>query len=58
MTDLRKFKDIFLDFIVMQHVYFINNNSKKCRIIGSLKGRYNISLWIVTGVFSNKISQP
>ena len=58
MTDFGKFKDILLDLIVMQHVYFINNNSNKYRIIGSLKGRYNISLWIVTGVFSNKISQP
>ena len=42
MTDLRKFRDILLDFVVMQHVYFINNNSIKYRINGSLKGRYNI----------------
>ena len=35
MTDLRKFKDISFDLIVMQHVYFINNNSIKYRIIGS-----------------------
>ena len=49
MTDLRKFKDILLDFVVMQHVYFINSYSKKYRIIGSLKGRYNISLRFVTG---------
>ena len=47
MTDSRKFKDILLDLIVMQHVYFINNNSNKYRIIGSLKGTYNISLQIV-----------
>ena len=47
MTDLRKFRDILLDLIVMQHVYFINNNSNKYRINGSLKGRYDISLRIV-----------
>ena len=35
MTDLRKFKDISFDLIVMQHVYFVNNNSIKYRIIGS-----------------------
>ena len=57
MTDLRKFKDISFDFIVMQHVYFINNNSKKYRIIGSLKGRYNISLRIVMGHDSIEIIQ-
>ena len=55
MTDLRKFKDILLDLIVMQHVYFINNNSNKYRIIGSLKGRYNISLRIVIVVGSVNI---
>ena len=58
MTDLRKFKDIWFYFIVMQHVYFINNNSKKMSDTGSLKGRYNIFLRIVMGVFSNKINQP
>ena len=29
MTDLRKFKDILLDFTVMQHVYFINSNTNQ-----------------------------
>ena len=47
MTDLRKFKDISFDFIVMQHVYFINNNSNKYRIIGSKKGGIIFSLRIV-----------
>ena len=58
MTDLRKFKDIWFYFVVMQHVYFINNNSRKYRIIGSLKGRYNISLRILMDMFSNEITQP
>ena len=49
MTDLRKFRDILLDLTMMEHVYFINIYSNKYRIFGSLKGRYNISLRIVTG---------
>ena len=49
MTDLENIRDILIDLAMIKHVYFINIYSKKYRIFGSLKGRYNISLRIVTG---------
>ena len=48
MTDLRKFKDISFDFIVMQHVYFINNNSIKISDYWLKKGGIIFSLQIVS----------